>query len=793
MEIKETKHIENIDIAGNFESKVASIDEGSMSFLFEMMSKSLYSNPIGSIVREITSNCFDSHREANVDDAVVIKKDEDEEGIFISFIDYGVGLSPSRIDKIYMKYFSSTKRETNDQIGGFGLGSKTPLSYQDYFYIITNFDKKKYTYILSKGVSVPTLDLMDEQDTEDRNGTEIKVYIKNTNDVYKFKSELEAQLCYFDNVYFQNWNIENEYKIYELKYSKYRNINQYRDEVHIILGTVAYPIDWTEIELNQIEIPIGVKFEIGELQVTPNRENLRYTDEIKALVKERVELAYKEILELFESQNPSYDNYFDWYARRKHKPFILFGDSDKLYLNNVKDVDKKYKFPLFDEFPEFKDDYFLRDLYSYIGNFSSGKEAKVKKHRYRSEYQITEFIEANKNMCYISSDSVTLTEAKCYTFKNGYVFRRIKYNNKKSFVKYTKKKKVSDEEQNYETDLKTHRYFDLGRAKRLYNVIKIIRQQVEEYFQSYRELDEEELTEFKEWKKENNIALQRRLNGKVLVHSISEGNKYEWKISGIEWYKGLIIYGNRDETKKLEQASLFLSMFKTLRRYKERRDNKKEKFKYSYNKEKVSPNAAKVIMIAQNNEQYFENRTNMIDVNGLYSDHPLFRKLASCYRIEDFFKSYLQHQRIDADNFILEIAKINQGIGRLMNLLIRYRKENYRDSRNGGIGNQETLKKEVLEVANSFNLFDPVIESTLQEVIKWFEGIEILKYTEINDESLPYILKYLREKGKKLNYDYYCKYVEPINSSTQKGQIIIMFPEEQKETGTKFEIITKSA
>jgi len=126
---KKTNNLDIENIAGDFGTKKAGLDASSLPFLFKMVSESLYSNPIGSLIRELTSNCFDSHTEAKVDDAVLIKKDSDEEGDYISFNDFGVGLSPERIDNIYMNWFSSTKRETDDLIGGFGLGSKSPLSY----------------------------------------------------------------------------------------------------------------------------------------------------------------------------------------------------------------------------------------------------------------------------------------------------------------------------------------------------------------------------------------------------------------------------------------------------------------------------------------------------------------------------------------------------------------------------------------------------------------------------------------------------------------------------------------
>ena len=107
------------------------IDSSNIGILFRGFSDTLYSNKIGSIVREVTSNCFDSHREAGIKDDVVILLSKADpltgKSGKICFKDVGVGLSPDRIKNIYSKYFSSTKRGTNNEIGGFGIGAKSPL------------------------------------------------------------------------------------------------------------------------------------------------------------------------------------------------------------------------------------------------------------------------------------------------------------------------------------------------------------------------------------------------------------------------------------------------------------------------------------------------------------------------------------------------------------------------------------------------------------------------------------------------------------------------------------------
>ena len=56
------------------------------SMVFQIVTKGIYSDPIGTVVREITSNCFDSHVEAKVDSPVVIRKNKEENGFSISFI-----------------------------------------------------------------------------------------------------------------------------------------------------------------------------------------------------------------------------------------------------------------------------------------------------------------------------------------------------------------------------------------------------------------------------------------------------------------------------------------------------------------------------------------------------------------------------------------------------------------------------------------------------------------------------------------------------------------------------------
>jgi hypothetical protein len=294
--------------------------KGAQTMIFQIFSKKIYSNPIGSVVREITSNCLDSHTEAKVNKPVLIRKTENDETgeCYISFIDFGVGMSPDRIDNVFTTFFESTKRENNTQIGGFGLGSKTPLTYRRYinkynsvgeydnsYQIITNYDGKKYTYVIHEGKSAPQITLMDSQPTKECNGTEVRIPVLQ-DDISTFEKEIINQLYYFENVVFEgfedNYRIKNKYTIYEGENFFFRgqDVNQF---MHVSLGRVAYPIDYGIIDEDRAtcRVPIALKFDVGELEVVVSREHLDYTPETVKRIKAKIKLAKEELKKRLEA------------------------------------------------------------------------------------------------------------------------------------------------------------------------------------------------------------------------------------------------------------------------------------------------------------------------------------------------------------------------------------------------------------------------------------------------------------------------------------------------------------
>ena len=349
------------------------LSDDASSMVFQLFTKNVYSNPIGTVIREITSNCFDSHIEAKANDPkwkkapVVIRKHKDQanDTHYISFIDYGVGMSPERVQNVYGVYFESTKRVDNTQIGGFGIGGKTPLAYKrstgqgegeydNSFYVITTFDGKKYWYIISEGEECPVIHKLHEEDTDERNGTEIQIPVLKK-DIEKFETEMLRQLYYFDNIVFEGFyktdyngdvinddngnpkpSLQNDYQIIRAKTFLFRG-EQYSNEIHVCLGRVAYPIDYNALDLysSDYRLPIALKLEVGDINVTVSREQLDYSEKTIKLLKSKLEDAKREITELIAKQYENIESLEDYFKVKNDFGKLEFPNGSSLYVGDL--------------------------------------------------------------------------------------------------------------------------------------------------------------------------------------------------------------------------------------------------------------------------------------------------------------------------------------------------------------------------------------------------------------------------------------------------------------------------
>lgn len=327
---------------GEIQGNKVSIDAANMDFIITILSTNLYSKPIESFVRETVSNAWDSHVEAGVKKPVVLEIGTDSEGVdYCKVQDFGVGISPDRFNNIYRNIGSSTKRSNNDQIGGFGIGRFSALAYSEMVNITSIYDGIEYKYLMYKDGNSISIDLLHEMETENPNGVSVTLSIKN-GDTINFMKAVRSQLLYFENLYVDTSRYvgySSEVKLIgdgvnSLTIKKYNNfaVNSFQgsnNNISLILGKVTYPLRMSSLKKvypnSLANYGISLIFNIGDLQVTPNREEVLYNDKNTAKIEEVLDKAIDEIEDMLTSmKTKDYDNITDFLnAIRERTKIVL--------------------------------------------------------------------------------------------------------------------------------------------------------------------------------------------------------------------------------------------------------------------------------------------------------------------------------------------------------------------------------------------------------------------------------------------------------------------------------------
>lgn len=292
----------NIEVVGDIKEFKTSIDPRNLEFITTLLSSNLYSDPEQSFIREIVSNAWDSHVEAGTTNVpVIIKFRDTPEDKSVTIRDYGTGLSPERFQEVYCMIGSSTKRESNEYIGGFGIGKYSSLACSNTVYITSYYEGIAYYYVMVKSGNQITTNLFMNKPTTEKNGVEIT--IKGIDDLKPFDKALQY-IVFFPNIYIDG--AKSAY-INSAKLKRFKNFAAASMGESIpsklLLGNVLYKCDKYHLSsdaqmfLSAIEYTgIVIKFDVGEINITPNRESIIYSTDTIKIINERI-MAAKEELE----------------------------------------------------------------------------------------------------------------------------------------------------------------------------------------------------------------------------------------------------------------------------------------------------------------------------------------------------------------------------------------------------------------------------------------------------------------------------------------------------------------
>ena len=145
--------------------------------MMEMMIN-LYADQRLAVVREYISNAVDATRVAGRTEPVMVTTPTLLEPNFV-VTDRGVGMSTEEVEATFLAFAASTKRETNDLVGGLGVGAKSAWALTESFLIDTVKDGKRTLVRAARDLQHQVL--LAGKPTDLPTGTTISVPVEVTN------------------------------------------------------------------------------------------------------------------------------------------------------------------------------------------------------------------------------------------------------------------------------------------------------------------------------------------------------------------------------------------------------------------------------------------------------------------------------------------------------------------------------------------------------------------------------------------------------------------------------------
>lgn len=295
---------------------------GDMGVVFDILRNKLYSDPIAAICREIMSNARDAHREIGKADLPIQVSMPNNFDQNIKFRDFGFGISPDRMENVFIKYANSTKREDNVQQGCFGLGAKSPFSYSDSFTIITYIKGTQRTYhAFIDETQIGKIVQSAEMATSEKDGTCIVIPVIRQDNA-KF-----AQ-CVLDTGRF--WDIRPNVIGGNIVFPKLEVVLQgtewellaknptggWNQHSFIIIDGISYPFDVSKLSSSNDNNIISynnflLTFPNGKLSLAASRDSIQYDEKTVKAIKEKITKVHEEIFGLISAKIDSCKTYIE--------------------------------------------------------------------------------------------------------------------------------------------------------------------------------------------------------------------------------------------------------------------------------------------------------------------------------------------------------------------------------------------------------------------------------------------------------------------------------------------------
>jgi hypothetical protein len=280
--------------------------------------------------------------------------------------DYGVGMDEAFVTKVFNSYGTSEKDNSDDNIGGFGIGSKSALAYTSSFTVTTYSGTEVSVYsVYQEDGNQPVLQKLFSKDSNEPRGVSISVPVK-VGDHHSFISAARKVLRWFDR------GSDYELKGYNLGSSSFdkpecaytdddcyivdSHVNDLNQGPHILCGSVLYSA--TSLDLTGISSlarsyflqkanttwnsgtvlsRLIIVLPIGAVTIAPSRETIINDEETTANFVEVIDRVAERLSEEIVLALPKDDSLYgdDLYAKAS--------ELKRLYSNNTTFFDATVK------------------------------------------------------------------------------------------------------------------------------------------------------------------------------------------------------------------------------------------------------------------------------------------------------------------------------------------------------------------------------------------------------------------------------------------------------------------
>lgn len=282
-----------------------SVSENS-SKLFAMLSDSLYTQKERSVITELSSNAFDAHilvGKKHIPFEVQLPTNLVPE---LRIRDFGPGLSEDNVYNFLTKFGSSSKENSNDFVGAFGIGSKSPASVTDSWEIKSyNGGKLSHYLVHINENGIPSINKILEKDS-DETGLEVIVPTKSNAQTIWHQAARQTYLHY-DTVPVVKGIASPIVQFTPSIKCKTFHADSNTQSCGILINQRMYALDTSmfnqDTKHNYImhSKPM-LPFNIGELSISLSREALQYNARTKSAISKRLDDVFDELKDLWKDE-----------------------------------------------------------------------------------------------------------------------------------------------------------------------------------------------------------------------------------------------------------------------------------------------------------------------------------------------------------------------------------------------------------------------------------------------------------------------------------------------------------